>query len=195
MVHKEKARRAGLVTGSPGEGGHLVLIGSLAPVLTSRRVGLVDDTIVVHAEGTAEGVACPSCGQVSRRVHGRYQRRLVDLPWHGRPVRLVVTVRSFRCDNARCRRATFVEDFGDVLPRRARRTREATRYLAGLAAEVGGEAGARRALIEGLPASPDTLLRLPHKDEEPDVAPRGDDYGDSGGSAARVYPMPTRVRT
>jgi hypothetical protein len=186
MVHKEKAWRAGSKIGRPGGGDHLVLIGALAPVLTSRRVGLVDDTIVVHAEGSAEAVACPTCGQVSRRVHGRYQRRLVDLPWHGRPVRLVVTVRSFRCDNPRCRRATFVEDFGDALPRRARRTREATRYLAHLAAEVGGEAGARRAAIEGLPASPDTLLRLPRRDQDPDAAAGGDDYGDSGGSAARV---------
>ncbi len=161
-----------------------MLIGALAPILISRQVGLVDDTIVVHAEGAAEGVACPTCDQVSRRVHGRYQRRLVDLPWHGRPVRLVVTVRSFRCENPQCRRATFVEDFGNALPRRARRTREATQYLARLAAEVGGEAGARRAVVEGLPASPDTLLRLSREDT--DASAPGDDYGASGGSAARV---------
>jgi hypothetical protein len=99
-------------------------------------------------------------------------------------VRLVVTVRSFYCDNPQCRRATFVEDFGDVLLRRARRTREATRYLARLAAEVGGEAGARQALIEGLPPSPDTLLRLPRQNDA--AAARGDDYRASGASAAKV---------
>jgi len=106
-------------------------------------------------------------------VHARYRRRPADLPWRGYPVRLVLRVRRFRCVNPACRRATFGEDFGEFLPRRAQRTREATAYLRRAANTSGGEAGAR--LIEGLglKGSPDTLLRLLRR--EPSsvvVAPR-----------------------
>jgi hypothetical protein len=57
-------------------------------------------------------------------------------------------------------RATFAEDVGPVLPRSARRTAEAAAFLLCLAEACGEEGGARLARASGLPASPDTLLRL-----------------------------------
>ncbi|WP_162794753.1 transposase family protein [Nonomuraea lactucae] len=42
---------------------------------------------------------CPSCGTTSARTHGGYRRRLTDLPISGRPVRIDVGVRRFRCDD------------------------------------------------------------------------------------------------
>ncbi|WP_244560591.1 MULTISPECIES: transposase family protein [Azospirillum] len=30
-------------------------------------------------------VPCPRCHAPSSRVHSRYERRLADLPWQGRP--------------------------------------------------------------------------------------------------------------
>ncbi len=75
-------------------------------------------------------------------------------------MRLVLTVRRFRCVNPGCERATFAEDCGSSLPRYARRTLEASNHLLKLAEVAGGEAGARIAASEGLPISPDTLLRL-----------------------------------
>lgn len=71
-----------------------------------------------------------------------------------------VTVRRFRCENRRCRRYTFAEDCGANLQRRAQRTVEANETLLDVAGAEGGEAGARTAKRIGLPASPDTLLRL-----------------------------------
>ena len=84
----------------------------------------------------------------------------MDLPWRGRRARLILTVRRFRCTNDSCSRRTFAEDFGEALPRYARRTRDATELLVEMALKAGGEEGARLAAAVGLPASPDTLLRL-----------------------------------
>ena len=53
-----------------------------------------------------------------------------------------------------------MEDFGEGLPRYARRTKEATDLLTDLALKAGGEEGSRLAGGAGLPASPATLLRL-----------------------------------
>jgi transposase len=75
-------------------------------------------------------------------------------------VRLVVTVRRFRCHNRACWRRTFAEAFGERLPTRAQRTAGATNLLLRFALAAGGEAGARLARVSGLPVSPDTLLRL-----------------------------------
>jgi transposase len=95
----------------------------------------------------------------SGRVHARYRRRPVDLPWRGHPVRLVLTVRRFACANGGCARRTFVESFGRQLGGRARRTGAADDWLR-LARAAGAEVGARLATAAGLAVSADTLLRL-----------------------------------
>jgi len=128
--------------------------------LIIRLVRLDGDTVVLHAEGAAPSGHCPSCHLPTPAVHDRYVRRPLDLPWRGHTVRLVLTVRRFRCRAPGCARVTFAEDFGPALQRRARRTRAAVELLTAIAVAVGGEAGARLAHASGLPVSPDTLLRL-----------------------------------
>lgn len=124
------------------------------------RILLEGNVVTLEAAGLAEGSACPGCGTPSSSIHARYVRQPLDLPWRGRVVRLVITVRRFRCPVAACPRATFAEAFGPRLPRRARRSAEADGLLLRLARAAGGEAGARLATAAGLPVSPDTLLRL-----------------------------------
>jgi transposase len=133
----------------------------LAP--TSLLVSLVrldGSTVILEAQGAAAVGHCPACGSASAQVHDRYRRRPLDLPWRGRVVRLLVTVRRFRCMDTACARERFVEDFGAALPRYARRTADATALLLRFALAAGGEAGARLAHDAGLPSSADTLLRL-----------------------------------
>lgn len=126
--------------------------------------------ILLDAEGTAAAARCPACKTLSSQVHDRYRRRPMDLPWRGRMARLIVTVRRFRCTNDSCSRHTFAEDFGEVLPRYARRTKEATEFLVEMAVKAGGEEGARLASAAGLPVSPDTLLRLIRRIDLPDLS-------------------------
>lgn len=118
------------------------------------------DTVRLDVEMVGDQAACPSCQTTSSRVHDRYVRRPVDLPWRGYPVRLRVTVRRFRCENSACRQSTFAEDCGQNLPRYARRTLEVRQHLLQIVQVAGGEAGARLARAGGLVVSPDTLLRL-----------------------------------
>jgi zinc-finger of transposase IS204/IS1001/IS1096/IS1165 len=49
----------------------------------------------------------------SERIHSRYLRRVADLPLAGRPVRLVVVARRFRCGADLCGRRIFTERFED----------------------------------------------------------------------------------
>jgi transposase len=141
----------------------------LAAPLIVRQIRLEGKAVVLAAEGRANEATCPSCGTASAVVHARYRRQPADLPWRGYPVRFVLTVRRFRCANPACPRSTFAEDFGEFLPPRAQRTREATAYLRRVAYTSGGEAGAR--LVEGLSlkGSPDTLLRLLRRDPLPAI--------------------------
>ncbi|MCL5962399.1 MAG: ISL3 family transposase [Chloroflexi bacterium] len=125
--------------------------------------------IELEADVVRENARCPSCHAICSKVHDRYQRRPVDLPWRGHRVRLVLTVRRFRCPNSACERITFAEDCGPNLPRYARRTLEANDHLLEIAQAAGGEAGARIADGEGLRVSPDTLLRILRNSPLPEV--------------------------
>ncbi|MBL3685128.1 hypothetical protein F2981_29415 (plasmid) [Sinorhizobium meliloti] len=45
----------------------------------------------------------------NQRVHSHYQRRLADLPWHGRVVEVQLQARRWRCINPECPRKIFTE--------------------------------------------------------------------------------------
>lgn len=128
--------------------------------LTIGLVRLSGSTIVLEAAATTPAACCPACGMRSVQIHDRYQRHPTDLPWRGHRVQLALTVRRFRCPNTACARVTFAETFGASLPRYARRTRDAQTLLVQITQTAGAEAGARLARCVGVPASPDTLLRL-----------------------------------
>ena len=77
------------------------------------------DRLLITARPTALDAACPECGRRSRQVHSRYDRRLMDLPSHGRIVHLRVEVRRFRCATITCPRQIFGEPLADNVARRA----------------------------------------------------------------------------
>jgi transposase len=105
-------------------------------------------------------VTCPRCAEASSRIHSRYQRTLADLPCAGRPVRIQLQVRRFYCPNPACSRTTFSERLPTVVAPSARRTRRLAAEQGAIGFDLGGEAGARLAQRQGMPVSPDTLLRL-----------------------------------
>lgn len=69
--------------------------------------------ITVRASGDTS--LCPGCKSSSGRIHSRYQRCLSDLPLAGRPVRLMVVARRFRCDTTLCARRIFTERFDNSI--------------------------------------------------------------------------------
>jgi transposase len=96
--------------------------------------------IVAHAN-LAEAI-CPACQTRSQRVHSYYQRTPADLAVSDRRVRLVLTVRRFRCQNERCPKRTFAERWPELLIAHAQRTERLTMALEAIAFALGGTSGA-----------------------------------------------------
>jgi len=127
-----------------------------------------DDRIILDLSATQAAAPCPTCGSESTHIHSYYQRTVADLPWASRPVYLHLHVRRFLCSKAACPRVTFAEPLPEVVARSARRTRRLADEQGRLGLDVGGELGARIAHRQGMPTSPDTLLRLVRRATVPD---------------------------
>jgi transposase len=141
--------------------------------LLVEQVLPASDRVTIIAAAHQATADCPSCHQPSGRTHSRYERRLRDLPWQGRPVILLLRARRFRCPNPACPRQTFAERVGHVVAAAARRTERLAELQRRIALATGGEAGARLAVRLAMPASPDTLLRLVARtDPAPQPTPR-----------------------
>ena len=85
--------------------------------LLVQDIDLLGDRVLVAARANAAGAVCPACGTHSRRIHSSYERRLTDAAVGGRRVVVRLRVRRFRCDAARCTRATFAEQVASEAPR------------------------------------------------------------------------------
>lgn len=121
---------------------------------------------------TSRASACPGCGTNSERVHSRYRRGPADLPIAGRPVRLVVMARRFRCDAVLCGRRVFTERFdADVLAPWARRTARLDYIVHHLGIALGGRPAASFAQRLMLPVSNDTLIRVVRRRGSPQFIP------------------------
>jgi transposase len=120
------------------------------------------DRVTVVARSRLPTSPCPSCYAPSARVHSRYERRLADLPWQGRPVTIRIRARRFLCIEPTCPRRTFAERLPGIARRSARRCERLADVQRHVALALGGEAGARLAGHLAMPTSADTLLRLGH---------------------------------
>jgi transposase len=138
--------------------GSLVCLGSSA--VRIQDVTIEAERIVLTVESVRPTAACPRCGRESARTHSHYQRKLADLPWHGRQVTIHWRSRRFFCDVATCPQKIFAERLPEIASAHARKSGRLLTALRALALGCGGEEGSRLAQRLGMPASPDTLLRL-----------------------------------
>ncbi len=114
----------------------------------------------ILASAKAPSAACPGCGTVSRRVHSRYERRLLDTAVGGREAVICLTVRRFACLARECLKKTFAEQVSGLTSRHARRTPAVTAMLEAVALALGGRAGARLAGHLAAQVSRMTMIRL-----------------------------------
>jgi hypothetical protein len=68
-----------------------------------ERVAQEPARVCIQARTPAGEAACPKCGALSRRVHGRYTRQLADTAISAQRVVLRLRVRRLFCDNTRVR--------------------------------------------------------------------------------------------
>lgn len=118
-----------------------------------------DVAVTLLVQSVAAAACCPRCGYASGRVHSRYRRRLLDLPWLGKPVRIHLTVRRFFCQDPDCSRQIFAERLPTLSMAHARTTLRLRESHCRIGLALGGEAGARLATRLSMPTSADTLLR------------------------------------
>ncbi len=128
--------------------------------LTVVQVLPSSDRVTIVARSLAEAAFCPDCGAPSRRLHSHYERRLLDLTCHGRPVALKVQARRFRCLVPSCARQTFAERLTGVAALAARRTERLGEVQRCLGLALGGCPGSRLAERLAMPVSADTLRRM-----------------------------------
>jgi hypothetical protein len=127
--------------------------------------------VAVQAHSQQQSAACPQRGDTSHHVHSYYRRQPVDLPIGGRPTRLRLRLKRFRCANPDCPRLTFAEPLTSILAPRSRRSLRLAAALEAVAFALGGQAGSRLALRLQMPCSGDTLLRMIRKAPAPSVEP------------------------
>jgi transposase len=114
-------------------------------------------TIKLAVTTTASQAECPRCHRRSSRIHSRYIRHIVDLPWHGVAVKLELHTRRFRCLNSLCPQRIFCERLPRIVVHYACKTVRLSAALELIGFALGGEAGARLARELRLIVSPDTL--------------------------------------
>jgi len=138
-----------------------------------NEIAISDERIIFVLQSTQNEPPCPVCRHPGAAVHSHYARRIADLPCAGMGVRLQIHVRKFFCRNPGCRRSVFCERLLDLAVAYARCTQRLQDEQRQLGLDFGGEAAARTACRQGMPASGDTLLRLVRRmpPEEP-VTPR-----------------------
>ena len=77
---------------------HRLCIAALVPLgFALERVDRADVGTEMVIRSTSRTSVCPEFGCHASRVHSRYRWCLGDLPLAGRPVRVVLIARRFRC--------------------------------------------------------------------------------------------------
>jgi transposase len=147
------------------------LLSTVPAALAISRVLPTTQDVTIEAGLVRSAVGCPDCGLLSRRLHSYYPRVLRDLPWQGRPAKIRVTARRFRCLNLACARKTFAERLGSVALASARRTARLGDLQRHVAFALGGEAASKLAERLAIPTSPDTLLRMVAKPVVSEIPP------------------------
>ena len=127
----------------------------------------------VHIEAAAHSVSgeCPRCGTPSVRVHSTYTRTLTDVPWAGRPVRVRLQVRKFRCANGQCPQQIFTERFQTYLRPWARKTLRVANLICCLGLATGGRGAARIAPVLGVRVGERTVVRVLMSGPDPPILP------------------------
>jgi transposase len=108
------------------------------PGLVVLEVQDVPGEVVVHVESTRAKAVCPSCRRRAE-AQDRVEVHLRDLHCFGRPCRLVINKRRWRCRTTGCVKKTWTEKIAGIAPRQVLTIRagaEVTRQVGQLCRSV-----------------------------------------------------------
>lgn len=118
-----------------------------------------DGVLTVTVISTQFSPRCPLCGVVARRIHSSYSRQVADLPCGGQPVRLLLQVRKYFCDESTCARKIFAERLTPFVEPWARVTQRLFQVVQVLGLATGGRLGVRVTDRLGIATTRQTILR------------------------------------
>jgi transposase len=119
----------------------------------------IDEVLTVTLVSSQLFPCCPLCGVAARRVHSRYTRHVTDVPCGGKPVRLLLQVRKYFCEESTCTRKVFVERLTPFMDPWARVTRRLCQIVQVIGLATGGRLGVRVTDRLGIPTTRQTMLR------------------------------------
>lgn len=119
-----------------------------------------NETVDVQARISMSYAKCPECGKKSHSIHSTYERHLMDLPIHGKPMNITLLARKFRCRNSKCRQIVFTEQPTELTERYSRKTKAAKSKLQAVLIEMSAMKGALIVTSMGMVQSASTCLRL-----------------------------------
>lgn len=124
-------------------------------------VGLerIDGVLRVTVVSTQISSRCPLCGRAASRVHSHYTRQVADLPCGGQPVRLLLQVRKYFCEEPTCPRKIFVERLTPFVEPWARVTQRLFQVVQMIGLATGGRLGVRVTDRLGIETTRQTILR------------------------------------
>ena len=149
------------------------LIRILDPGISGLEVAGVEvqgDGLQLKCATNSFGALCPVCHQISRRIHSRYSRTLLDVPLRKGQVRVQLQVRRFFCDVPNCPQCIFGERITRFARAYARRTESLNDWLRPLVYASSANCGSRLAQRNGVSISTNTLLRLVRQSGTPEHA-------------------------
>ncbi|MEV5646398.1 ISL3 family transposase [Streptomyces flaveolus] len=125
-----------------------------------ESVRVVGRTVRFQVRSREGSAACPGCGQMARRVHSRYERKVADTAVGNQQTVLHLQVRRFFCDGVGCVRRTFAEQIPELTFRYGRCTLLLRTVREAIALALGGRAGARLTELQAIGLGKDAMLRL-----------------------------------
>ncbi len=118
-----------------------------------------DGVLMVTVVSTQMSPCCPLCGVTASRVHSHSRRQVADLPCGGQPVRLLLQVRKYFCDEPGCVRKIFVERLTPFAEPWARVTQRLFQVVQVIGLATGGRLGVCVTDRLGIQTSRQTILR------------------------------------
>src|SRR5215831_16973904 len=116
------------------------------------------DALLVHVTSHRTSSVCPLCREPSQAIHSSYQRKPMDLPCAGRPIRLLLTVRKFFCRKTTCTRKVFTERLPELLKPSSRLTNRLRSAVHEIGLATCGNGGERLCPRLGIKLSDAALL-------------------------------------
>ena len=140
------------------------LIKELDKKLIIIKKEIINGIIYIYCDTEKQKTKCKYCGQESENVHSTYTRTVSDLPIQNYKVKLIINVKKYFCNNAKCQHTTFAEPL-EFIEDNAIRTKRLDDYINGIGLKTSSKDAERQLKSTHVNISNNTILRIIKKNK------------------------------